>query len=60
MMTTTTTTHKKQLGEEHARTQTKLHTTYNKRIDNLETKIRKLEKEKEDQEKEHREEIGEL
>lgn len=41
-------------------TQTKLHTSYNKRIDNLEAKINKLESEKEEREKEHREEMANL
>lgn len=49
-----------QLREEHAMTQTKLHTSYNKRIDNLETKVTKLEKEKEDTEEDHRQEIAQL
>jgi predicted Holliday junction resolvase-like endonuclease len=47
-----------QLREEHSVSQTKLHTSYNKKIDQLEIKLSTLEKEREEQEREHQEEAA--
>lgn len=46
------------LREEHSVSQTKLHTSYNKKIDQLEIKLSTLEKEREEQEREHQEEAA--